>query len=109
MATLCDVNVLLALCSDRHAHHGAACQWVEGVTKRHEIAVCRIAQLGLLRLLNNPAVMKEEALSTAECWRVYEALMDDERLVFRTEPAGLEAALKQATLPGPHVAVLQPQ
>lgn len=99
MASLCDVNVLLALCSDRHTHHEVTCRWAEGVAKRHEIAVCRVSQLGLLRLLNNPAVMKEEALSTAECWRVYETLMDDERFVFRAEPAGLEAALKQATLP----------
>ncbi len=99
MTTLCDVNVLLALCSDRHVHHGVACQWAEGVAKRHEVAVCRVTQLGLLRLLNNPAVMKEEALSTEECWRVYETLMEDERFVFRAEPAGLEGALKKATLP----------
>lgn len=64
MAALCDVNVLLAMCSDRHVHHGVASEWAGGVTKRHEIAVCRVTQLGLLRLLNNPAVMKEEALTT---------------------------------------------
>jgi len=96
---LCDISVLLPLCSDRHVHHQAACAWVEEVKKRHEIMVCRVTQLGLLRLLNSPAVMKEDALPTAECWRVYETLMGDERFVFRPEPADLEKALKSATLP----------
>ena len=99
MPSLCDVNVLLPLCTDRHVHCAAARAWAETITQPHALSVCRVSQLGLLRLLNNPVVMKEHALSTIECWRVYDTLMTDERFVFRPEPAGLERALQKLTRP----------
>ena len=52
VSTLCDVNVLLALVTDRHAAHTAAVSWLNGVPAG-DAAICRIAQTGLLRLLNN--------------------------------------------------------
>ena len=66
MSALCDVNVLLALVTDRHALHGFAVRWLEDVYSG-EAVVCRIAQMGLLRLLNNPAVMQEDVLNVADC------------------------------------------
>jgi predicted nucleic acid-binding protein len=57
---LCDVNVLPALVTDRHALHGLAVRWAESVPTGGAV-LCRVAQTGLLRLLNNPAVMREEA------------------------------------------------
>jgi uncharacterized protein len=53
---LCDVNLLLALVTDRHAHHAAAVRWFDTLAAGDAV-VCRIAQMGLLRLLNNPAVL----------------------------------------------------
>jgi predicted nucleic acid-binding protein len=56
---LCDVNLLLALVTDRHAHHPGAVRWFD-ILAVSDAVVCRIVQMGLLRLLNNPAVMQEE-------------------------------------------------
>jgi predicted nucleic acid-binding protein len=61
VAALCDVNLLLALVTDRHILHDPAVRWAENVSASGAI-LCRIAQMGLLRLLNNPAVMHEEAM-----------------------------------------------
>jgi toxin-antitoxin system PIN domain toxin len=92
---LCDVNVLLALVTDRHAFHGLALRWAEGVATGGAV-LCRVTQLGLLRLLNNPAVMREEALDTAGCWSLWHRLLEDERFHFAPEePPGLDAALER--------------
>ena len=66
MPMLCDVNVLLALVTDRHAAHTAAVRWLDGVPAG-EATICRMAQTGLLRLLNNPDVMREEVLDPTAC------------------------------------------
>lgn len=97
MPALSDVNVLLALVTDRHAHHAVAARWLEGVTAGN-VVICRVAQMGLLRLLNNPAVMQEEALDAAACWALWHRLLEDERLRFTTaEPPGLEAVFERLT------------
>ena len=97
MPALCDVNVLLALVTDRHAHHAEAVNWLEGVAA-DEAVICRVAQTGLMRLLNNPAVMREEALNTAACWALWRRLLEDERFRFSPiEPPGLDAAFERLT------------
>jgi toxin-antitoxin system PIN domain toxin len=94
---LCDVNVLLALVTDRHAFHSLAARWLESVSAGEAI-LCRLAQVGLLRLLNNPAVMQEEVLDTASCWAVWHRLLEDERFRFvLEEPAGLDASFEGFT------------
>ncbi|MGE0823330.1 MAG: hypothetical protein AB7G75_15840 [Candidatus Binatia bacterium] len=55
MPALCDVNVLLALTTDRHAFHVMAERWFDGVLVGGAV-ICRVTQTGLLRLLNIPAV-----------------------------------------------------
>jgi hypothetical protein len=94
---LCDVNLLLALVTDRHALHGLAVLWVDSVPVG-EAVVCRVAQVGLLRLLNNPAVMREEVLDTAGCWSLWQRLLEDERFRFAShEPVALDAAFERFT------------
>jgi toxin-antitoxin system PIN domain toxin len=94
---LCDVNVLLALVTDRHAAHTAAVSWLGGVPAG-DAAICRIAQTGLLRLLNNPAVMREDVLDTDACWGIWHRLLDDDRIRFTpTEPSGLDAVFERFT------------
>jgi uncharacterized protein len=61
---LCDVNVLLALVTERHVHHAAAVRWFDTLPAGAAV-VCRVAQMGLLRLLNSPTVMREEALDAS--------------------------------------------
>ena len=97
MPALCDVNVLLALVTDRHALHALAVRWADRVPVG-EAVVCRVAQVGLLRLLNNPAVMREEVLDTAGCWSLWQRLLEDERFRFAShEPPALDAAFERFT------------
>ena len=95
--TLCDVNVLLALVTDRHAAHTAAISWLDGVPAG-AAEVCRMAQTGLLRLLNNPVVMREDVLDTDACWGIWHRLLEDDRICFTpAEPAGLDAVFERFT------------
>ena len=66
MPALCDVNVLLALVTDHHTLHGLAVHWADTVPADGAV-LCRVAQVGWLRLLNNPAVMGEKVLDVAGC------------------------------------------
>jgi len=97
MAAMCDVNFLLAFAAEGHMHHKAARHWFEknpGVT----VNVCRVAQLGFLRLLNNPAVMKDAVMDSMACWEIWEQLVDSGYFCFaEVEPQGLETALKKFT------------
>lgn len=97
MPGLCDVSFLLPLCHGQHEHHLTANQHVEAVTGSGTFVVCRISQLGLLRLLSNPAVMLSSACTTEQAWQVYDTLMSDDRFIYQGEPAGLEATLRELT------------
>jgi hypothetical protein len=97
LPALCDVNLLIALVTDRHQHHAAAAQWLESAPTG-EAVICRIAQMGLLRLLNNPAVMGDEALDTDSCWELWRRLLEDERIQFvPSEPDGLDTIFREYT------------
>lgn len=87
MTYLPDVNVWIALTSDRHIHHPLAKAWL-GCTGIEPVAFCRITELGFLRLLTNRHVMGEDVLSPTEAWRVYDELRMDSRVVFLSEGAG---------------------
>ncbi|MBI2192482.1 MAG: PIN domain-containing protein [Planctomycetes bacterium] len=91
------MSVLLPLVTDRHAHHACAIRWMDGVSVGEAI-VCRMAQTGLLRLLNNPAVMQEDVLETDACWGLWHRLLEDDRIRFSpTEPPGLDEAFRRFT------------
>jgi predicted nucleic acid-binding protein len=61
MAALPDINVLLPLTYGAHVHHAAAVAWLDTVQEDGELVLCRVSQLGLLRLLNNPAATGADA------------------------------------------------
>lgn len=94
MPYLPDVNVLLALVFEVHQHHRSAAEWVQDAEECH---VCRITQSGLLQLSTNSSLLKEEALTLAEAWSVYDTLMEDERFVFSREPLGTEHYWRRLT------------
>ena len=60
-----------------------------------EFVVCRASQLSLLRLLNNPAAMREDVLTVDEAWQIFDDLMRDDRFAFVFEPPRLEAVLRR--------------
>ena len=93
MPALCDVNVLLALCYEGHVHHPQALTWFEG-QEDFEVVLCRNTQLGLLRLLSNPAVMGQDACTLEQAWGVYDIIVRDTRFEFTAEPEGLEPFLR---------------
>lgn len=98
MPALCDVNVLLALVTDRHAMHPVAARWAEGLPADGAV-LCRVVQMGLLRLLNNPAVMGEDVLDTSGCWSMWHRLTEEHRfLIAMEEPPGLDAAFERFTV-----------
>ena len=99
MAYPCDINVLLALCAGQHQHHSITHRWVNERDDAGTLIVCRVAQLGLLRLLNNPTVMGSQVCSGKSAWHIYDMLVEDERFAFRSEPAGLDAALRMISNP----------
>jgi uncharacterized protein len=56
MIFLPDVNIWIALTSNRHVHHSEANEWLQGI-EGDEIAFCRVSELGFLRLLTNAHVI----------------------------------------------------
>jgi uncharacterized protein len=86
---LVDVGVWLAAVWGRHVHNPAAADWFGQETDG--IAFCRVTQMGLLRLLSNPAIMGEDAIERSQAWRTYDQLWADERVVWADEPVELDA------------------
>lgn len=86
-----DVNVWVALASRRHVFHQVAAAWMDRV-EGDRVALCRITQMGMLRLLTNTHVMSEDVLSQAQAWKLYFHLCQDARISFLAEPPGLEEA-----------------
>ena len=56
---------------------------------------CRLTQMGMLRLLTNVHVMKEEVFTQAKAWGLYEQMRHDSRILYVHEPPALEHAWKQ--------------
>jgi toxin-antitoxin system PIN domain toxin len=86
---LVDVGLWLAGVWGRHVHHPVAADWF-GI-QTDDIVFCRVTQMGLLRLLSNPAVMGDDAVNRSQAWRTYDQLWADERVLWADEPAELDA------------------
>jgi len=88
--SLADVNVWIAIASDRHEHHNAARQWFDSCIA--PVVFCRIAQMAFLRLLTNRKVMGDDTLNPKHAVAVYRRLANDERVSFASEPPNTEDA-----------------
>ena len=99
MPHLCDVNVLLALCHAEHRHHEVARSWMDAITEPRSVGLCRVTQLALLRLLNNPVVLGGDAWRGRDVWRITDLLLEDDRFTFHTEPPEVGDALRRFTEP----------
>lgn len=86
MIFLPDVNIWVALTSNRHIHHSLATEWLQGV-QTDEIAFCRVSEMGFLRLLTNAHVMGKDVVTPLEAWRVYDEWRSDDRVIFLPERA----------------------
>jgi uncharacterized protein len=96
---LCDNNVWLALALSGHVHHASVRDWLETVVEPASILFCRATQQAFLRLLTNTAVLApygNPPLTNRQAWLAYEALLADDRIVFRAqEPARLDLHWKE--------------
>jgi len=91
-ADLLDVNVWLALAVEGHPQHKAALKAWRQLTRP---SFCRLTHLGWVRLLCNPHVMGRAVLEPEAAWAAYEQLANGGAVEFVSEPAGLDARLKQ--------------
>jgi toxin-antitoxin system PIN domain toxin len=80
-----DINVWIALSYEAHVHHLPAKQWFDGITGSAAY-FCRFTQLGFLRLLTHPSVMRDALKSQQQAWRAYDLLNHDQRVLFLAEP-----------------------
>lgn len=90
MAALVDVNVLVALMHARHVHSAPAVRWLASLEEPGAVAICRVAQMGALRILTNSSAMKDDVKSASEFWDGWQRLMADERFSLLGEPNGLQ-------------------
>jgi toxin-antitoxin system PIN domain toxin len=97
MAYLADVNVLVALLHARHAASARVVAWLDRQEGPATILLCRVAQMGALRILTNPAWMKEDARSAADVWDAWDLLLTDDRFAPVTEPRRLETEWRALT------------
>jgi toxin-antitoxin system PIN domain toxin len=84
-----DINVWLAGVWARHTQHDSGRRWFDEETD--DLAVCRVTQMGLLRMVTNPAVTGPEVLSRRRAWEFFADLVADPRVRFLREPQNLES------------------
>lgn len=94
-----DVNVWLALSVNSHQHNAVSWEWLSRQPDDVRLILSRYTQLGLLRLLTNPAVMGHQTLILRQVWAVYDEWLDDRRVEFYPEPRDLEAEFRRAIQP----------
>lgn len=92
MTHLCDTNLWIALAVERHAHHGAARLWLEGVPAGDEVVFNRATQTAFLRLLTQAVAEDYEPVSQRRAWACYDAFLGDDRIGWMAEPEGLESS-----------------
>jgi toxin-antitoxin system PIN domain toxin len=97
MSYLADVNFLIALLHARHALSERAVAWLGRQEQAGSILLCRVAQMGVLRILTNPAWLKGEVLSAAAVWEAWDLLLTDDRFTNIQEPAGIESEWRLVT------------
>ncbi len=92
-----DINVWVALTHGAHLHHDVARDWFNSLEPDTHFHFCRFTQLGFLRLLTAEAVMGDDVMNQVEAWAVYDRWLEDDRVAFVEEPAGIERRFRAAT------------
>jgi len=96
--SLCDVSFLVPLLAEFHAHHDAAWDWFKTIGAGRAV-ICRVAQLGLLRVSNNPSAMQSGVQTSRSCWQSWHELRKDDRVqIMVSEPIGLDDVFEAYTV-----------
>ena len=80
-----DVNVWIALAYEGHQHHASATSWFARLDGE-AVYFCRFTQLGLLRLLTHPSVMREDVRNQTEAWQTYDSFLGTSGFLFTRKP-----------------------
>lgn len=99
MRQMCDVNILLALVAQRHAHHERCKCWWRSRDHSSPLLICREVQIALLRLLATEAVMAKETLTLPRAWALYAALLKCGGFRTVREPRGIDVAWERVCRP----------
>jgi toxin-antitoxin system PIN domain toxin len=94
-----DLNIWLALSDVGNFHNAIAWAWLNRIPGDDRLLFSRYTQLGLLRLLTNPAVMGDQTLTLHKAWAVYDRWLEDPRVEFCPEPRQADSSFRQATEP----------
>ena len=98
MRQMCDVNILLALVVERHAHHKRCVAWWKSRAAEPSL-ICRQVQSALLRLLTTQAVMREDVLTLPQAWALYASLLKSEGFALALEPRGVDVEWERLCRP----------
>jgi len=94
-----DLNVWLALVIPEHLHHATARRYWDGMAdamaQGQHLCFCRPTMLGLVRLLSQPKLMGDAALSLAQAHQVYRDLRAQPGVAFVPDAETADAALPQ--------------
>lgn len=85
---LLDVNVWLASSWLSHESHDRVVAWIREASE--DLGLCRVTQMGFLRLSTLPAIAGTDTLTRREAWRVLDDLRAQANVVWLGEPEGLE-------------------
>jgi uncharacterized protein len=91
------VNVWLALAHEIHPHHATASRWEQALANDAVLCFCRFTQLGLLRLLTNSSAMRDDVLTQAQAWGVFDAFMQVSAAKLIEESRGIDPLFRQLT------------
>lgn len=90
-----DVNVWLALSVTRHPFHAQASAYWQAVCEAGTpLWFCRSTMLSLVRLLSQPRVMGDAALSLPAALAVYQQWVDTPDVALLPEPVGVDQQLQ---------------
>ena len=87
---LAETNVWLALSLSGDVFHSSARDWFKQQSVPGSVLFCRSTQQSLLRLLTTEAVMRPYGIprmTNAAAWKLYAALIADERIAWAAEPS----------------------
>ena len=94
---LVDVNVWVALAVVEHDHHDAALDWFIQLGQDDAVVLCRVTQMGFLRLLTNRRILADDVLTAPEAWRTYDTWASLAGANFALEPPGFEHTWRDMT------------
>jgi hypothetical protein len=83
------LGVLLVLSAEGHIHHKPARSWFYAQLT-DSVVICRVTQMGLLRLLTNSKALGREVRSIRQAWDIQHTLEADPRVIFANDPETLQ-------------------